>query len=417
MQPFKEKVLGILRWTEQHTKTDMVYLTKGGFWLFAGYLAQAVSGLVLVIAFTNLVSKETYGTYQFVMSGAAILTAFTLSGMWNALSRSVAKGSDGVLPYAFKKQFTWNIGIVIAGIVTAVYYFIKNDISLAIAFLIAGAFEALISGFSLYKPFLIGKERFKESTMLGLWRKPLPVIAMLISLFFTNDPVVLVFIYFVTNAISTGLLYLLVRRRYPAPLTEDTELVSYSKHLSIAGLANRITANVDTIVVFHFLGATAAATYGLALFPISHFDSIFGLTGSLVLPKFARQNLSALRESLPRKALLFLLFIIATVVLYIALAPYVFGALFPAYPEAVALTQLMVLAILMKPRALFEHVFVAQGMKGSLHITRTSTAILKVVLLLTLVPLYGLSGAVGALIATHLYAAIITAILFYLHAK
>ncbi|MCI0619620.1 oligosaccharide flippase family protein [Candidatus Wolfebacteria bacterium] len=395
----------------------MMYLAKGGFWLLFGHIAQLASGLLLVIAFTNLISKEAYGTYQFVMSGAMIITAFTLSGMRNALARATARGSDGILPYAFKKQFIWNIGIIAAGGATAVYYFIAGNTDLGVAFLIVGVFEALISGFSLYKSFLVGKEHFRESTMLGIWRRPLPVIAILITLFLTEDPVVLVFVYFVSNAVSTGLLYLLVRRRYPAPETPDPELMEYSKHLSIAGLANRVSASIDTVLVFHFLGAAAAATYGLALFPITHFENIFGLAGNLVLPKFARQNITALRTSLSRKVGIFFIAVAGAALLYAVAAPYVFELLFPVYPEAVLLTQLMILSILMKPRALFEHVFIAQGMRQPLYITRISTALIKVVLLLALLPAYGLLGAAWALVTTHLCATIITTTLFYVYTK
>ena len=76
---FKQKLISILRWSEKYTQTDMVYLTRGGFWLILGKIVFNISGFLLIIAFANLLSKEAYGTYQYVLSVASILAIPTLS--------------------------------------------------------------------------------------------------------------------------------------------------------------------------------------------------------------------------------------------------------------------------------------------------------------------------------------------------
>lgn len=407
----------MLRWSERYTKTDMVHLTKGGFWLLFGYVSQTVTGLILMIAFTNLTSKDTYGTYQFIMAGAGIITGFTLSGMGTAISRAVAKGSDGALPYGFQKQFLWNIGVIIAGTITGAYYFIVGKPDLGIAFLMVGVFEALLSGLSLYKPFLVGKELFKENVTIGIWRKSIPIVVILIALLLTDDPIVLVLAYYVSSTISTGLMYLLVRRQYPAPPVPDPELLSLSKHLSVVGLATRVTANIDKMLIFYFLGPVQVAVYTLALFPVTHFENLFALVGQLVLPRFVRQNLPAIKEGLLRKIGLFFFVIVLLVLAYILIAKYIFGLFFPAYPEAILLTQVAILSMLLKPRLLFEQAFTAHNMKRSLYIYRISSAVIKIVLLVFLIPIYGLWGAVWAFLATHVYSTILSGVLFYTNKK
>src|SRR3989344_8728279 len=106
---FRHKIIKILFWLQKYTKTDMVYLTVGGFWLILGKIVFNISGFLLIIAFANLLSKEAYGTYQYVLSVASILAIPTLSGMNSAIVRAVAQGYEGSFLPAIKTQIQWGI--------------------------------------------------------------------------------------------------------------------------------------------------------------------------------------------------------------------------------------------------------------------------------------------------------------------
>ncbi len=67
MQTLRAKICNFLRWSEKYIKTDMIYLVKGGFWLTLGQIISSVSSLLLVIAFANLLPKETYGIYKYFL--------------------------------------------------------------------------------------------------------------------------------------------------------------------------------------------------------------------------------------------------------------------------------------------------------------------------------------------------------------
>lgn len=409
----QEKAIHLLRWSEKYTKTDMVYLASGGFWLMLGYTGQMVLGLILAVALTRLLPKEAYGTYQFVISVCAIIGGFTLSGMGTALMRSVARGSRGSLRYAFTTQLVWSSGIVLAAGTTALYYFVNGNSELALAFLLSGICLPLLSGFSLYRPYLEGKQLFRESTMLGMWRRPLPVIAVIIALLLTKDPIILVITYFASQTISMGLLYWLIVRKYPEPAEANPELSNYSKHLSVMNIVSLITNNLDKLLVFHYLGAAPVAIYTLAQLPFAQINRMFGLIGSLIFPKFARQDFDTLRKSLSHKTLIFSLATTAIVAIYIFVSPYIFTLLFPAYPEAVLLSQVLILALLVKPATLYGQVFSAHGLKHIQYFVQISTTVLKLALLVALLPLYGLWGAVGVTLVMSLYWALIVALLFY----
>jgi short subunit fatty acids transporter len=68
----KSKLISLLRKSEKYTKTDMVYLLKGGFWLNLNNVISSGLSFVLSILFAKYVSKEAYGSYQFLISFASI---------------------------------------------------------------------------------------------------------------------------------------------------------------------------------------------------------------------------------------------------------------------------------------------------------------------------------------------------------
>ena len=127
---------GLLRWSEKYFKTDMVYVAKGGFWISFGQATSSVLSLLLIIAFANLLPKETYGTYRYILSLAGVLNIFALTGMNSAVARAVAAGNEGVLKASVRYQFKWNLLMLAAFWVLGGYYFINGDFLFATSFLI-----------------------------------------------------------------------------------------------------------------------------------------------------------------------------------------------------------------------------------------------------------------------------------------
>ncbi|HEY4488838.1 MAG TPA: oligosaccharide flippase family protein [Candidatus Paceibacterota bacterium] len=407
-----EKVTPLLRWMEKYTKTDMLYLAKGGFWLMLGQGILMASGLILSVAFANLLPKDVYGTYQFIMSMAAVIAAFTLSGMSTAITRSVAAGSEGALRYGFRVQLRWSSAMVVAGGVLAVYYLLNGNNTLALSFLIVGAFSPFLTAFGLTKSYFVGKRLFRESALIGLWRRFIPVFAVLVAILLTDDVVTIVLVYFASNVLSAGLLYTLVIRRYKLPRNRDRDMLAYSKHLSFLSTFSDIASQADKVLIFHFLGAAPVAIYALAQLPIAQVRLMFKLLLSLTMPKFVAAKFEDLQRTLPRKVNIILAATAVAAGMYALAAPYAFMLLFPAYPESVLLSQVLALSLLTIPRSMYGQVFSAHQMKRELYVLHISQNVLRLGLLVTLVPLYGLWGAVYALLATNLYLIALTHYLF-----
>jgi O-antigen/teichoic acid export membrane protein len=404
----------LLRFSERYTKTDMVYAAHGGFWLALSQAVQVASGLVLSVAFANFLPKESYGIYQFIMSGAVIISVFTLGGMKTAIIRAVARGSEGALRAGFRAQMNWSWGIALAGAAVASYYYLAGNQMLAFSFLIVGAFSPFLAGFGLTQSYFIGKQLFRDSLLLGLGRRLLPVVCLLTTVLLTHDPVALVFVYFASNTLSAGLLYLLVVERFRLPSSEENEMISYSKHLSAINILSNIVGQADKVLVFHFLGATSIAVYALALLPVKQIEALFTLLSSITFPKLSTMEFTTLKKVLPQKVRVLLVAAAVIVAAYILAAPFFFRLLFPTYPEAIVVSQVLALTLLSKPRSLYGQAFTAHQMKRELYIINISINILEVILLWVLLPLFGLWGAVYALLGSTIYSNVLVRVLWYL---
>src|SRR3990167_6226029 len=98
MQRLKNKARIILGKSETLLKLDMRYLVKGGFWTTASFAVGVVSSIITMVAFGNLLPRETFGTYNYLLSLGASLSFLTLSGTGVAVMRAVARGYSNVVP-------------------------------------------------------------------------------------------------------------------------------------------------------------------------------------------------------------------------------------------------------------------------------------------------------------------------------
>lgn len=332
----------VLQKLQNYTKTDMNYLAKGSFWLMVSYVIQVSLGVITTIALANLLPKESLGTYQFILSIAAILSVITLSGLGTAITRAVAQGHDGVLRSGVRTKLKWSIGIVLASGVTALYYYINDNTLLAYSFLIVGIFAPFIESFKLYNNFLYGKEAFKDNVVLGAWRKPLPLIATLTTIYFTDDVLTLIFVYFLSHAISYLAVYAAVIRKYNPPKQSHSETITLSKHLSVLRIVSMVGSHIDKILIWHFLGAASVAIFSIAQLGTKYSGGFLNTLSALVLPKVSKRDLPTLQQTLPRKVWLFTVLMAAGAGVYIAIAPFVFPLLFPQHlpPPGVTLSRL-----------------------------------------------------------------------------
>ncbi|MFT5179660.1 MAG: O-antigen/teichoic acid export membrane protein [Candidatus Paceibacteria bacterium] len=403
MEKIKINAYKILRWSEKYAKTDMVYLASGGFWLLLGQGVIMVTGLIIAVAFANLVPKDTYGTYQFIMSIAVIISAFTLSGIGTTIITAVAKGRDGALRTGFKTQIIWSSGIFVAGLLFSAYYYINGNNILALSFLVIGTLSPFIEGFGLAKSYLLGKKYFKESAVYSIFRRLVLLTSIITAISLTDNLVIIVSAYYGSSVISGAILYWTVVIRHKLKHSEENKMINYSKHLSLIKTFANIAGQADKILIFHFLGAVPVAVYTLAILPIKQIESLYSLLYSLTFSKIGGIEFSKLKRILPPKVKSMFRVSVIILILYIIAAPYLFKIFFPSYTESVLISQILALTLLSKPRSLYKQAFTAHRMKKEQYVIGISSNILRVVLFLILLPIFGMWGLVCSLLLTEVY--------------
>lgn len=388
-------------------RTDINYLAKGGFWSMLSYLIQIGIGIITTVVLANFLPKESLGTYQFILAAAGILGVFTLTGLGTSIARSVAQGKDGVLRSGVRIKLKWSTGVLAASFTLSGYYVVNGNTDLATTFIIVGVCTAITESFILYESFLQGKKAFRDNVLLGAWRKPLPLIALLSSLYFTDHVPTLIAVYLGTTTLSTILVYWSVIKKYQPELHYDSETVVFGKQLSIMNTLNQVAGHADKVLLWYILGPIAVATFSIAQLASRYSGGLVSTLSYIALPKLATQDLATLQATLPRKVSLFTIIIIPFMLTYMAMVPILFQLLFPQYLDSIPLAQVLGLLFIFLPRSLYTNVLTAHRQTKALYINSIAMPLIRLSIMAALIYLYGIWGAVYALLISELIASIL----------
>jgi len=408
----KQKIYKLLRISEKYTKTDMVYLAKGSFWLTAEQIILSICSFLLAIAFANLLPRETYGVYKYILSIASLLTIPTLTGINTAIIQAVARGYEGSFIKGLKTKIHWGLLGGLASLILAVYYYFNNNTTLVFAFLIIGIFVPFMDSLLIYNALLIGKKKFKICTKYNIIIRTLSFVIMIFVLFLTDNIFLIIFTYFLSNTLLRSLFLFITIKKFKPNKKKDPETISYGKHLSLINVISVIADNLDKILIFHYLGAIELAIYTFATVPPIQIRKLCKNITTLAFPKLAQRKISEIKKTLPRKMLKFLIIIIPIVIIYILIAPYLYKFIFPQYTNAIFYSQIFVLILLLYPKGLMATIFVTHSYKKETYFINITMSIIKIALLLILLPFYGILGAILAIIGTEFISLILLIFLF-----
>lgn len=407
------KATRLLKWSEKYTKTDMTYLAKGGLWLVLGQIALAVISLSLSVALANLIPQNALGQFKFVQAGASIIGAFALTGMSVAVIQAVARGFEGSLMAGVRDSLRWSFGIIVLALGVSGYYFINDNISLSLSFLGVAVLSPIITSTSLFSSYLNGKKLFAILTIFSVVRQFTIACTIMTTIFLAQDPLVIVLVYFLTDTIVCVTFFLITQIKFVKNLKVDEDTISYSKHLSVMEIVKIISMQADKILIFSTLGAGPLAVYTIAMAPISQLKGIDQIIANLAFPKFTQQSFPVLQKTLLNKVLQLTGVMAILAVLYIFSAPYIFSILFPQYMQSVIYSQVYTTSLLVIPSILFVKALTAHKKTRQQYILKITTPLLKITLLIILLPLYGIWGALFALISTEIAWMFLSIYLFY----
>jgi len=406
----KQKGHDLLRKSEKYTKTDMVYLAKGGSGLFLIKITTALAALGTAILFANFFPKEAYGNYKYVLSLAGILGAFSLSGITTAIIQAVARGKEGIYRKGFSLGIKWSLPVFIISAIGSIYYFTQNNTDLGLSLLLIAIFVPIKNGAILYRFFLIGKKDFGTLANYSFFYNFLPAFTVGLAILFTDSFVKILLTTFIIDTIISLFFYFRVLKKYNPNNIEDSKTYQYSKHMSIINILDVIATYIDKILIFQWMGATQLAVYTFATAIPEQIRSLMKMAATLATPKLATRELIEIKKVIFKKILYLVLISIPIIIAYVLIAPVIFKYLFPAYTESVLFSQVFIIIIVVEG-GLAGSVFKAKMLVKESYISNIIGNILKLILLPFGILYYGLWGLIVARIISRFVSFLVALVL------
>ncbi len=404
MDKLKKTASVWLKKSEKYTKTDMIYLVKGGSWLGFGQAISLCIALLTSIVFANLLSPESYGIYKYILSIGALLALPTLSGMDPAITRTVAQGFEGTIYKALKEKLVYGTLTMIIGGVLSFYYIFNGNNTLGISFLIISICIPFWESFDIYNSLLNGKKLFDKYTKYYALSQLFSFIIITLSLIISKNIIVIISAYFISNTVIRIIFFYKCTNEVKPNNKISTEAISYGKHLSFMDIIGTFLGQIDKIMIFHYLGAVELALYTMAIAPTEQIKGALKNIHTLALPRFSERTRGDLRSSIFSKTIKLCLLTGIIVLVYIIIAPYFFKIFFPKYTDAIFYSQIMSISLIGVTATSFLYTFFeSQNAKKELYQFNILNNIINIAILFPLIYYYGLFGAIISKVIVRLF--------------
>lgn len=388
----------LLKWSERYTRTDMTYLAKGGSWLFLSQALLFLFSFGLLWVFANLTSPELYGQYRFLTTITALLALTTLPGMRTALVRAVARGASGTIPKAIRAQVRWGLLGSLMALLGAGYYFYRDNALLGELFLLIALFVPFYESYAAFEAYHNGRKDYRNLTATTVTRRLIVVLFTTLAIVISQNIFVILCTYLASTTFANIFLWWYTTRQYPPSGEIDREAISYGKQLSLISITTTAADHLDKVVLWYLIGPVQVAMYAVA---VSLPREIFGALnqiGILALPKMAEREKTELRKSLLRKITIFFFASLPLLAGYFLAAPLIFRTFLPQYMDTIFYSQIAALLIIFAPLTLFIQYFHATMHTRALYTLQFILPIVLIVLFFIFIPLYGVLGAIYAVI-------------------
>ncbi len=390
-----KKVNKILLRIQKYVNIDMLYVAKGGFWLTLANIAPLPFSFVLSLAYAQL-SPESYGYYTYVLSLLGALSIFNLSGIDSAVVGAVTNNYDGTVSRALKTKINYGIIGSLCGLIVAAFFLNSNEPLLAYLMVVGLIFLPVINPLAIYQSFLNGKKQFAISTKYQILSKIITSATIFTTIMLTKN---ILIVFFVNQSIYTFTNYLFYKitiQRFAKNTQVNQDNIDFGKHLSYSSIPATIIGQIDSIILFNFLGPAALAIYSFSTFLPKQVSGLFSNVSALALPKFAVHSAQEIKKTLLNKMAKMTVATGIAASLYIICAPFLYKYLFPQYISALHLSQIFALTIVLSASELPTAMLTSLKAKKQVYQLNITSQIIKLTLTVILIPLYGLWGAIIA---------------------
>lgn len=344
--PLRDRIHTLIKKTERFTRTDTLYLLRGGSWTVFAQIANTILTFALLIGFANLLPKETYGNFRYLLSIAGLLGIFTLGEMNQAVVRATALGDEGALRASVRYQLMWHLAMMIALWVFAGYYFVHHNTLFALSFFIMGIFLPAAAAYNTYSAYLSGKKLFGINAISSIITTLIYVLGMFGVMFLSHNIAWIMVAYSLAVFIPPLGFYLYIVYRFKPPAHTTSDVVTYGRTLTFISFLNPIVSQMDKIVLNHFWGPIQLASYTLATAIPEKLAPLLKDWIDIVFPKLSTKKIADIGKNFYLRIFQGMLVGALAGAAYIILAPTFFALLLPKYLDTIGYSQILAVGLI-----------------------------------------------------------------------
>jgi O-antigen/teichoic acid export membrane protein len=390
--------------------TDISRLAQGSIWLTVGTVSGTLISLLLSIAYARYLSKETYGDYRFILQFLNIFGIFALSGIGSSVTRSVARGFETTFRRGTWIMFFSSLFITLAAIGAALYFIlVEQKPHIGYGFFAVALFIPFLEGMGTWRGYMDSKKQFRNKTLYNIFFDILFGVFMGMAVFIItryNVPTIwsvslLLLAYYISQAIPNIFMFQKIVRQIPANSAEEPGAIRYGVHLSVSNIPATIATYLDGILIHALLGPASLAVYSFAIALPEQIKGVFSNAVTVVTPDLSKKTLLAedtqrLKKTLPLKMFKSSLVTGALAVGYIICAPFIYTIFFPNYIDAVIYSQVFAAALIFFPFGVLGTALKVEGDTKKVYAYTIIPPLIQIVMLVLLIPPFGLWGAIVA---------------------
>ena len=410
MEKFKTKIREILLWSEKYTKTDMIYLTSGIFWIGINKVFIFLFSFFLMLAFSHLASKEIFGSYQYILSILGIVSIFSLPGTNLSLMKSIAQKKEGTLKEIINTRLRWSLIGSFFIFCIAFWYFYKSNIILGVAIAVTGVGMPLFQSYDSFGYFWMGRKNFKKGMFYNALSTIIPVCIITVTLFFSENLIVIMSIFILSNSMAN---YFFAQKTLKQVNNNeiDAGAIKLGKSLTVMQGIEIINNYIDKIFIWIFLGSIPVAIYSFAQIPISKMQQLAPIQ-ALSLPKLSEQSMEGQRLTVIKNFLKLFIIVIPVTLLFIIFIPILYEVFFPQYVETIPYVRALGSLLVLMPFTYLTTAMIAESRGYEIAMIQIVIFIFRIILFFALISNYGIWGIIYATITTEILKSVLTLYFF-----
>lgn len=381
-------------------KLDFNYFSKNILFVLVRHGFATLVGLATSFIIVRIVSQQTFGEYQLALSIIGVLSLVSFSGLGIAVLNAVARGNDK--SYFKAAHFSLKTSLLgsLAMMLIAAYFYYNDKNTLALAFLISAPLFPFLYSFR-WEYFLIGKKDFSSYSLFTGAQKLFNAFSVLLGAYFVGSSALMFFLYGLSNVISNLFFHRRVKNMITAEKSEE-DVIRYGIFMTAVNVIPVISGHIDKLLIAYLAGIQNLAIYAVALMIPNALKDLIKSVMNVVIPKIVERGQEY--SKLKIKSAYWLVFFIGTVfsVGVIFLIPPAMNIIFPdSYGNAVIISQIISASFMPLPLVLLlQHYQISHKLKKEVTDFSVYTHLVKIILIIALVLMYGLVGAAIAYLAT-----------------